>query len=200
MLERASRVPGRYSPLDASSPSSGCSASNERSAQSRETRPMRPRRTFRPATSPVIFALLVASLLVVGITREVTALAAPAGEAVVAWHVTIAPTWFDPSTAPAQITPFGILFVLHDALVRPLPNQKMGNSLAESWTESPDGLVYEFKLRRGLRFHNGDPVTTEDVKFSFERYKGTGATELKARVQQVDIVDPLIVRFLLKEP
>src|SRR4029450_4468709 len=77
---------------------------------------------------------------------------APAGEAVIAWHVTIAPSWFDPSTAPPQITPFGILYALHDALVRPLPGQKVGNSLAESWTESPDGLVYEFKLRRGIRF------------------------------------------------
>jgi peptide/nickel transport system substrate-binding protein len=76
----------------------------------------------------------------------------------------------------------------------------MGNSLAESWTESPDGLVYEFKLRRGLKFHNGDPVTTEDVKFSFERYKGAGAKELHTRVRQVEIVDPLVVRFHLKEP
>ena len=48
----------------------------------------------------------------------------------------------------------------------------MGASLAESWAESADGLDYEFKLRRGLKFHNGDPVTAEDVKFSFERYRG----------------------------
>ena len=53
-----------------------------------------------------------------------------------------------------------------------------------------DGLVYEFKLRRGLKFHNGDPVTTEDVEFSFERYKGAGATELRERVKQVEVVDP----------
>ena len=124
----------------------------------------------------------------------------PTGEAVIAFHVTIAPTWFDPSTAPPQITPFGILHALHDGLVKPLPGQKMGNSLAESWTESPDGLAYEFKLRRGLKFHNGEPVTTEDVKFSFERYKGAGATELHARVRQVEVVDPFTVRFLLKEP
>src|SRR4029450_6316761 len=110
---------------------------------------------------------------------------APAGEAVIAWHVTIAPSWFDPSTAPPQITPFGILFALHDALVRPLPGKgKMSPSLAESWTESADALVYEFKLRRDLKFHNGDPITTEDVKFSFERYKGAGAKELQARVRQ----------------
>ena len=47
----------------------------------------------------------------------------------------------------------------------------MAPSLAESWTESPDGLVYEFKLREGLTFHNGDPFTGEDVQFSFLRYK-----------------------------
>ena len=52
---------------------------------------------------------------------------------------------------------FGILYAIHDALVKPLPNQKMGASLAESWTESADGLVYEFKLRRGLKFHNAIP-------------------------------------------
>jgi peptide/nickel transport system substrate-binding protein len=143
---------------------------------------------------------LVVAILALACISPAAGQPAPAGEAVMAWHVTISPTWFDPSTAPPQITPFGILYALHDALVKPLPNQKMGASLAESWTESPDGLVYEFKLRRGLRFHNGDPVTTEDVKFSFERYKGTGAKELQTRVQQVEIVDPLTVRFQLKEP
>ena len=85
-------------------------------------------------------------------------------------------------------------------LVRPMPGQKIGNSLAESWTASPDGLVYEFKLRQGLHFHNGDPCTAEDVKFSFERYKGGGATELRANVQRVEVVDPLTVRFHLNEP
>jgi peptide/nickel transport system substrate-binding protein len=76
----------------------------------------------------------------------------------------------------------------------------MGPDLAESWKESPDGRVYEFKLRRNLKFHNGDPVTSEDVKFSFERYKGAGAKEMQGRIQQVEAVDPLTVRFHLKEP
>ena len=145
-------------------------------------------------------SLLLAVALIVATAQPAAGQAAPAGEAVIAWHVTIAPSWFDPSTAPPQITPFGILYALHDALVRPLPGQKVGNSLAESWSESPDGLLYEFKLRRGVRFHNGEPVTAEDVKFSFERYKGAGATELNARVRQVEIVDPATVRFHLKEP
>ena len=124
----------------------------------------------------------------------------PTGEATIAWHVTIAPTWLDPSSAPPQVTPFGILYAIHDGLVRPLPGQKLGNSLAESWSESPDGLVYEFKLRRGVKFHNGDPVTADDAKFSFERYKGAGATDLQARVRLVEAVDPLTLRIHLKEP
>ena len=147
----------------------------------------------------VSLTLLTVAVLSLAMTRWAAAQPAP-GEVVIAWHVTIAPSWFDPSTAPPQITPFGMLYALHDALVRPLPGQKMGNALAESWTESPDGLRYEFKLRRGLKFHNGDPVTTEDVKFSFERYKGAGSKELQAHVRQVEIVDPLTIRFHLKEP
>jgi peptide/nickel transport system substrate-binding protein len=143
--------------------------------------------------------LLVVFIALLGVARD--AVGAPQGEVTIAWHVTIAPAWFDPSTAPPQITPFGILYALHDALVRPLPGgQKMSPSLAESWKESADGLTYEFKLRRGLKFHNGDPFTTEDVKFSFERYRGAGAKELQTRVRQVEIVDPHTVRFHLKEP
>src|SRR5262249_7244092 len=70
----------------------------------------------------------------------------------------------------------------------------------ESWTESADGLVYEFKLRRDLKFHNGDPITAEDVKFSYERYRGAGAKEIQGHVRQVEIADPLTVRFRLTEP
>src|SRR5215831_2018344 len=123
-------------------------------------------------------ALAIALVVALGpLVPAPLALAQPGpGEVVIAWHVTIATSWFDPSTAPAQITPFGMLYALHDALVRPLPGgQKMSPSLAESWKESPDGLTYEFKLRRGLKFHSGEPCTTEDVKFSFERYRGAGA-------------------------
>ena len=82
-------------------------------------------------------------------------------------HVTLAPTWFDPAETPGIITPFMFLYALHDALVKPMPDNRLTPSLAESWSESPDGLTYEFILRPGVTFHNGDPVTAEDVKFSF---------------------------------
>lgn len=145
------------------------------------------------------FLLVVVSLMV-GLFQGLAVRAEPAGEMVVAWHVTIAPAWFDPAEAPPQITPFGMLYALHDGLVRPLPGERMGAALAESWTESPDGRLYEFKLRQGLKFHNGDPFTAEDVQFSFERYKGAGASELHERVERIEIVDPYTVRFHLKNP
>src|SRR2546426_7804395 len=76
--------------------------------------------------------------------------------------------------------------------------QKMGNSLAESWKESPDGRVYEFKLRSELKFHNGDPVTAEDVKFSFERYRGTG---FRSEEHTSELQSPcnLVCRLLLEK-
>jgi peptide/nickel transport system substrate-binding protein len=145
-----------------------------------------------------IVLLLVVAAWTLGWPQRLEAQPRPTTELLIAWPFTLAPAWFDPAETPAQITPFAVLLALHDALVRPLPGERMGNSLAQSWTESPDGLVYEFKLRQGLRFHNGDPCTAEDVKFSFERYRGTGATELHDKVMRVEIVDPLTVRFHLK--
>jgi peptide/nickel transport system substrate-binding protein len=144
--------------------------------------------------------LLVVTAFTLGWVDRIGAQQKAAGELVWAMHVTIAPAWFDPAENGGLITPFGILYALHDAVVRPMPGEMTGNSLAESRTESPDGLIYEFKLRQGVRFHNGEPCTAEDVQFSFERYKGSGATELRANVQRVEIVDPLTVRFHLKEP
>ena len=88
-------------------------------------------------------------------------------------------------------------YALHDALVKPMPGNRMAPSLAESWSESPDKLTYEFKLRQGVKFHNGDPFTAEDVKFSFERAKGA---QLKQKVKEVVVVDPYTVRFVLNEP
>jgi peptide/nickel transport system substrate-binding protein len=136
----------------------------------------------------------------VGLAQGVQAQPQPAGEVVIAMHVTLAPAWFDPAETPAQITPFGILYALHDALVRPLPGKAMGLALAESWSESPDGLTYEFTLRPNLTFHNGDPCTTEDVQFSFERYRGGGAKELQAKVKRLELVDARTIRFHLHEP
>src|SRR5215467_3878490 len=87
-------------------------------------------------------------------------------------HVSLAPTWFDPAETPGIVTPFMVLYALHDGIVKPMPGQPLAPSLAESFSASEDGLTYDFVLRKGAKFHNGDPVTAEDVKYSFERYRG----------------------------
>ena len=125
---------------------------------------------------------------------------APTGQLTWGVHTTLAPTWFDPAETPGIITPFMVLYALHDALVKPMPGNAMTPSLAESWNASKDGLSYEFVLRKGVKFHNGDVMTAEDVKFSFERYRGASATDLKAKVARVEALDPHRVRFTLKRP
>jgi peptide/nickel transport system substrate-binding protein len=142
----------------------------------------------------------VPALALLAVLLAGPAAAAPEGEMTWAVHISLAPTWFDPAETPSVITPFMMLYALHDALVKPMPGNPMTPSLAESWSASKDGLAYEFVLRKGVRFHNGDPVTAEDVKFSLERYRGGAASTLKARVAGVDVVDPQRVRIRLKQP
>jgi len=134
-----------------------------------------------------------------------TALAGPAAaapEGTLTWglHVTLVSKWVDPADTEAFINPFMVLYAVHDALVKPMPGGDTTPSLAESWTVSKDGLTYEFVLRKGTKFHNGEPVTADDVKFSFERYRGAAARLLRDRVRDVQIVDPGRVRFVLREP
>jgi peptide/nickel transport system substrate-binding protein len=124
----------------------------------------------------------------------------PQGELRWGVHVTLAPTWFDPAETSGLITPYMVMYALHDAMAKPMPGQPLAPSLAESWTASEDALIYEFVLREGLKFHNGDPVTAEDVKFSFERYRGTSAKALHDRMAAVETPDARHVRFKLKQP
>ncbi len=146
------------------------------------------------------FGIIVPSFLIVILSGLPTrAGAAPEGQMSWAVHVTLAPRWLDPGETESAITPFLVLYAVHDAMVKPMPGGLTTPSLAESWTVSPDGLTYEFVVRSGVKFHNGDPVTADDVKFSFERYKGGGAKLLKDRVKEVQVVDARRVRFQLKE-
>ncbi|PYN13115.1 MAG: hypothetical protein DME05_19670 [Candidatus Rokuibacteriota bacterium] len=146
-------------------------------------------------------AILILSVIVLSSVTPGPAVAqAPAGQMTWAVHVSLAPTWFDPAEHTGIITLMMVLYAVHDALVKPMPGNPLAPSLAESWSVSKDGLSYEFVLRKGVVFHNGDPFTAEDVKFSFDRYKGAAAKLLKDKVAAVEIVDPFRVRFRLKEP
>jgi peptide/nickel transport system substrate-binding protein len=126
--------------------------------------------------------------------------AGPQGQLTWGVHISLAPTWFDPAETSGIITPYMVLYALHDALVKPMPGQALAPSLAQSWSAAEDGLSYEFVLRPGVKFHNGDPVTAADVKFSFERYRGTSHDLLQNRVAAIETPDPQRVRFQLKGP
>ncbi len=154
----------------------------------------RPGRPLRSLALAFVLSIVTASFI------SGPALAAPEGQMTWAVHVSIAPTWFDPAETPGIITPYMFLYALHDAVLKPMPGNPQAPSLAESWSVSKDGLTYEFVLRKGAKFHNGDLVTAEDVKFSVERYRGASAKPFKDRVAAVETPDPGRVRFRLKEP
>jgi peptide/nickel transport system substrate-binding protein len=145
-----------------------------------------------------ILAVLALSLLI-GVSCPAKAVG-PDGQVTWAVTITLAAAWFDPAEASGIITPYMVYYALHDAMVKPMPGNPFAPSLAESWSLSDDGLIYEFVLRKGVKFHNGEAITADDVKFSFERYRGAASKALKDRVAAVETPDPQHVYFKLKEP
>ena len=155
-----------------------------------------------PHRSPRISRRDLVALGALGLAAGTPVRLLAAAQSELTWgiHVSLAPTWFDPAEASGIITPFMVLYALHDAMVKPMPGKTLAPSLAESWTMSEDGKSYDFALRRNATFHNGDPVTAEDVKFSFDRYHGTANQLMKERVAAIEIADPHHLSFRLKEP
>jgi peptide/nickel transport system substrate-binding protein len=144
----------------------------------------------------------VLALGALGLTLGMPGMARAAANGQLTWgiHISLAPTWFEPAEASGIITPFMVFYALHDGMVKPMPGQVLAPSLAESFAASEDGRSYDFVLRDRALFHNGEPVTADDVKFSFDRYRGTAHDLLKQRVAAVETPDARHVRFQLKEP
>jgi peptide/nickel transport system substrate-binding protein len=150
----------------------------------------------------ILRGLIVCALLTLSLPLLAGAGVAAAPEGQITWAapLSLSPTLFDPAEYQGSITSMLTFYALHDALLKPMPGRAMAPGLAESWSVARDGQSYEFLLRKNVRFHNGDLMTAEDVKFSWERYRGTAAKLLKEKVAAVEIVDPHRVRFRLKEP
>lgn len=142
-------------------------------------------------------ALMVSGLLA-GALEE--AEAAEADTLTIAVHVSLPPAWLDPGEMPALITTFMLVYALHDAMVKPMREGNPAPSLAESYEMSPDGLTYSFVLRKGITFHDGSPVTADDVKFTFERYRGTSQKLLHDAVASIETPDERHVIIRLKQP
>src|SRR5216117_3519501 len=81
------------------------------------------------------------------------AAAAPEGTLTIAMHFTPVSRWLDPAEGESTITPYLLLYALHDGLLKPMPGTGSGPSLAESWSMSKDALSTEFTLRPSARFH-----------------------------------------------
>ena len=110
----------------------------------------------------------------------------------------------DPTTAAAA----AIGEIVHYNILEGLTKINMDGSvtplLAESWTVDPDGKSYTFKLRKGVKFHDGEAFDASDVKFSFERAKAEGSTNKAKKavfdnISRIEAVDPYTVIVVLNQ-
>lgn len=145
----------------------------------------------------VIFTVILAVLHFVG--PQVSA-QTPKGVMKGAWHHNISADWFDPSVCSPSIVNYCPLYFYHDALIKPMPDALYGPCLAESWTISPDYRIYKFKLRKGVKFHNGDEMTADDVVFTFKRYKAGPASILHSRIEKLEAEGPYLFSVTFKTP
>lgn len=111
----------------------------------------------------------------------------------------------NPFTLPQQLPTMLVAKVVFSTLTRYQPGDlKPVGDLAESWRALEDGRVWEFKLRRGVRWHDGKPFTAADVKFTLEaivnpEVKALFQSQLKG-LQRVDVVNESTVRLICKDP
>jgi peptide/nickel transport system substrate-binding protein len=133
-------------------------------------------------------------------TAPAVAQAGPAGKFVEAWNTSLSPAWNDPQENPPQITPYNFQLAMHDALVKHVPGKTFAPSLAESYEVAPDFKSATFKLRQGIKFHDGSPVTPDDVIFTYQSYRGANAKILHDKLEKIDVPDSRTIKFMFKEP
>lgn len=125
----------------------------------------------------------------------------PKGKMVLAWHTNIASRWIDPQDHDGTASPDNFVTIVHDALIKNQGTQLYDHlALVEHYEFAQDAKSATFRLRQGIKFHNGEPVTPEDVKFTYEHYRGAKADVLKAMTERIELVDDRTVRFQFKEP
>jgi peptide/nickel transport system substrate-binding protein len=111
------------------------------------------------------------------------------------------PAGLDPHKVPAHSS-IRIYEKVYDSLLRLDENMDLQPELALEWNQ-PDDVTYVFKLREGVRFHNGREMTAEDVKYSFERIMDPETASIAksyfSKVESIEVVDPYTVKFTLSE-
>ncbi len=109
----------------------------------------------------------------------------------------------DPHIATA-FSSFRVMEQIYEGLLRFDNQLQLQPALAESWTISPDGLEYTFKLRQGVKFHDVSLLTAEDVKYSFERVLNPETSSPQrsriAVIKSIEVLSPTEVKFVLNKP
>ncbi|MFM7175109.1 MAG: ABC transporter substrate-binding protein, partial [Caldilinea sp.] len=112
------------------------------------------------------------------------------------------PAGFDPVRGPSGMSHV-VIEQVYSTLMALDPDATPYPELAESYEISEDGLTYTFKLRPNVTFHNGDPFTAEDVKFTFDRLRapdsGYSYGAQVSTIESVNVLDPLTVEFKMTE-
>ena len=149
---------------------------------------------------------VAAALMLIVLASTAASLSSPAGAAargklVLAWHAGLASRWLDPQEHDGTATPDNFFTAIHDGLIKNQGTALFDHpALAEKFTVAPDAKSATFTLRKGIKFHNGELVTPQDVKFSYENYRGAKADVFKKKTERVEIVDDRTIRFHFKEP
>lgn len=143
----------------------------------------------------VLSALLLASL-------AITAPAQGRKDSVVLGMVLEPSPGLDPTAASAAAIGEVVHLNVLEGLTKIGMDGKVSALLAESWSVDPDGKLYTFKLRRGVKFHDGEAFDASDVKFSFERAKAEGSTNKAKKavfdnISRIDTPDPFTVILVL---
>ncbi|RUA00789.1 MAG: hypothetical protein DSY89_05995 [Deltaproteobacteria bacterium] len=149
----------------------------------------------------------LSSIIIICLAMIVSSLLSPAathaGVKTVNFALSGNPDTLDPHGTSGTLT-FQTLKSVYDTLVEPDPTGKIVPALAEKWAVSEDGLTWTFTLRSGVLFHNGDPLTSKDVKATIERIqnKETGSPNANefAPIVGIETPDDLTVILRLKAP
>jgi peptide/nickel transport system substrate-binding protein len=112
------------------------------------------------------------------------------------------PPGLDPTTAPAAAIGEIVHYNILEGLTKIHPDGRVSPLLAESWSMEPDGKTYTFKLRKGVKFSDGESFDANDVKFSFERAKDEKSTNKAKKavfdnISRIDVFDAHTVILIL---
>jgi peptide/nickel transport system substrate-binding protein len=124
----------------------------------------------------------------------------PKGTLTVAMHFALDPGWLDPLEHIPAVTMQMYDYLVHDAMIKPMPYGVVTYALAEHAELSADFRRAAFRLRAGAKFHDGHPVTTADVKWTYENFKGAYAKIFHDKLEHIQIVDDRTIVFHFREP